>query len=83
MLINPGYLIQGLQLVVSMTILELAAESCWLSRCLAEFRCAVIACDVLPIALKIGHELLENSPLIESPIKESRFFLTDGKGLDL
>ena len=73
LLINLGYLLQGLQLGVSMTVLELAAGSCWLSRYLAELRCAVIACDVSPTALKIGHELFQKRSFIDPPIKEPSF----------
>ncbi len=83
LLISLGLLIQGLRLGVSMTVLELAAGSCWLSRYLAELRCAVIACDVSPTALRIGRELFEQRPLLQAPVRPPVFLLTDGLRLDL
>ena len=83
LLMNVGYLLRGLRLGVSMTVLEMAAGSCWLSRYLAELRCDVIACDVSPTALMMGRQLFERHPLVKPPLREPRFLLTDGERLDL
>ena len=83
LLMNVGYLLRGLRLGASMTVLEMAAGSCWLSRYLAELRCDVIACDVSPTALMMGRQLFERHPLVKPPLREPRFLLTDGERLDL
>jgi len=83
LLMNIGLLIKGLRLGKSMTVLEMAAGSCWLSRYLCELRCHVIACDVSPAALEIGKQLFQKLPLVRQPIAEPRFLLFDGHQLEL
>ena len=83
LLMNIGMLIKGLRLGKSMTVLEMAAGSCWLSRYLCELRCQVIACDVSPAALEIGRQLFHRLPLVREPIADPKFLLFNGHQLEL
>jgi ubiquinone/menaquinone biosynthesis C-methylase UbiE len=80
---NLGVLLAGMNLGPSMTVLDFAAGSCWLSRFLAQMRCETISCDVSHSALELGKELFRKHPPINRPIAEPRFLCFDGHGIEL
>ena len=77
-----GYLLSGLHLSKTMTVLEFAAGSCWFSRYLNQLQCKTICCDVSEAALEIGKKLFENNPTIGA-IAEPSFIVFDGHRIAL
>ena len=61
---NMSHLLSELQLGKSMTVLDFAAGTCWLSRFLNQLRCRTISCDVSETALRMGQELFSKFPPI-------------------
>jgi SAM-dependent methyltransferase len=80
---NLGMLLAGMNLGPTMTVLDFAAGSCWLSRFLAQMQCATISCDVSPSALELGRRLFRDHPPVVVPISEPQFLHFDGHKLDL
>ncbi|GAP35178.1 methyltransferase domain-containing protein [Piscinibacter sakaiensis] len=80
---NLGMLLEGLQLGAGMTVLELGAGTCWLSRLLTQMQCAAIACDVSPTALALGRRLFDEQPPVGRDLVPPRFLLFDGRRLEL
>jgi SAM-dependent methyltransferase len=75
-------LLGGLRLTPAMDVLDFGAGTCWLTRMLAQFGCAVIALDVSPTALQLGRQLFSRMPPIgDQP--EPRFLVFDGHHIDL
>jgi len=80
---NLGHLLAGLHLAKTMTVLEFAAGTCWLSRLLIEAQCLTISCDVSKTALELGQRLFRESPPLTPPLQEPRFLPFDGHQIDL
>ena len=80
---NLGILLAGMNLGPSMTVLDFAAGSCWLSRFLAQMQCATISCDVSHSALEIGKELFRKYPPISAAIAEPQLLPFGGHRNDL
>ena len=83
MLYHLGLLLAGLKLAKTMTVLELGAGTCWLSRLLTQLQCAAIAVDPSPTALQIGQKLLHEYPVIGATIAEPQFLHFDGRHIPL
>ena len=77
-----GFLIQGLQLLVGMTILDFGAGSCYASRILNQLGLRVISVDVSKTALEIGKSLSQRWPPV-GDVPEHVFCQFDGQRLDL
>ena len=80
---NLGFLLSGLHLAKTMTVLDFAAGTCWLSRYLHQLQCKTISCDVSSTALEFGKQLFEEYPIIGDPIAEPSFLHFDGHKIDL
>jgi len=80
---NMSHLLSELQLGKSMTVLDFAAGTCWLSRFLTNLRCRTISCDVSETALQMGRELFSRFPPIGNKTYEPQFLLFDGHKIDL
>ena len=80
---NLGVLLGGMQLGAGMTVLELGAGSCWLSRLLIQMKCAAISCDVSVAALALGKRLFEEHPPVGTDLPSPRFLPYDGRHIDL
>ncbi len=80
---NLGYLLTGLRLAQTMTVLDFAAGTCWLSRYLNQLGCRTISCDVSGTALEIGKRLFREYPIVGNPISEPTFLHFDGHRIDL
>jgi ubiquinone/menaquinone biosynthesis C-methylase UbiE len=80
---SVGQLLAGLRLSKTMTVLEFAAGTCWLSRYLTQMQCQTISCDVSPSALKLGEQLANNHPVIGEPVAPQRFLVFDGRTINL
>lgn len=80
---NLGMLLEGMQLGAGMTVLELGAGTCWLSRLLTQMQCAAIACDVAPSALALGRRLFDEQPPAGRDLTPPRFLLFDGRRIEL
>jgi ubiquinone/menaquinone biosynthesis C-methylase UbiE len=83
MLINLGQLLSGLQLTKSMTVLDFAAGTCWLSRYLNQMQCATISLDASKAALAIGERLFNEHPIIGQHIAAPKFLHFDGRHINL
>jgi ubiquinone/menaquinone biosynthesis C-methylase UbiE len=83
MLINLGQLLSGLQLTKSMTVLDFAAGTCWLSRYLNQMQCATISLDASRAALAIGERLFNEYPIIGQPIAAPKFLHFNGRHINL
>ena len=77
-----GFLIQGLRLLVGMTILDFGAGSCHASRILNQLGLRVISVDVSKTALEIGKGLAQRWPPV-GDVPEQVFCHFDGQRLDL
>lgn len=75
-------LLQRMQLVAEMTVLDFGAGTCWLSKCLTQLGCEVIALDASASALKIGKELYERQPVIGNK-PAPKFLVFNGHVIDL
>jgi ubiquinone/menaquinone biosynthesis C-methylase UbiE len=80
---NMGHLLSELQLGKSMTVLDFAAGTCWLSRFLTQLQCRTISCDVSETALRMGQELFSKFPPIGDKTHEPQFLKFDGHKIDL
>lgn len=80
---NIGLLLSGTQLSKSMTVLDFAAGTCWLSYFLNRLQCKTISCDVSQTALDIGKKYFERHPMLTPPLAEPEFLLFDGFKIDL
>ncbi|MEJ6539932.1 MAG: class I SAM-dependent methyltransferase [Halioglobus sp.] len=80
---NMSHLLSELQLGKSMTVLDFAAGTCWLSRFLNQLRCRTISCDVSETALRMGQELFSKFPPIGDKTYEPQFLKFDGHKIDL
>lgn len=83
MLINLGQLLSGLQLTKSMTVLDFAAGTCWLSRYLNQMQCATISLDASKAALDIGRRLFNEHPIIGKLIAAPVFLHFNGRNINL
>jgi ubiquinone/menaquinone biosynthesis C-methylase UbiE len=80
---NMSHLLSELQLGKSMTVLDFAAGTCWLSRYLTQLRCRTISCDVSETALSMGQELFSRFPPIGDKTFDPQFLKFDGHRIDL
>ncbi|MFK7805619.1 MAG: class I SAM-dependent methyltransferase, partial [Anaerolineae bacterium] len=80
---NVGLLLAGTKLTKSMTVLDFASGTCWLSYFLNQLQCKTISCDVSQTALDIGKRYFEFYPLVNPPVAEPQFLLFDGVTIDL
>lgn len=80
---NVGLLFSGAELNKSMTVLDFAAGTCWLSYYLAQLQCKTISCDVSQTALDIGKSYFDNFPMVKPAIAEPQFLLFDGLTINL
>ncbi len=80
---HVGMLFSGAKLCKSMTVLDFAAGTCWLSHYLNQLECRTISVDVSPTALEIGKEYFEKYSTIRPPIAEPQFLVFDGYRIDL
>lgn len=83
MLINLGQLLSGLKLTKSMTVLDFAAGTCWLSRYLNQMQCATISLDASKAALAIGERLFNEYPIVGQSITAPSFLHFDGRQINL
>jgi ubiquinone/menaquinone biosynthesis C-methylase UbiE len=83
MLINLGQLLSGLQLTKSMTVLDFAAGTCWLSRYLNQMQCATISLDASKAALAIGERLFNAHPIVGQFITAPIFLHFNGRYINL
>jgi ubiquinone/menaquinone biosynthesis C-methylase UbiE len=83
MLINLGQLLSGLHLTRSMTVLDFAAGTCWLSRYLNQMHCVTISLDVSEAALAIGQRLFNEHPIIGTPLSSPTFLHFNGRRINL
>ena len=80
---NMGYILSGLRLGKTMTVLEFAAGTCWFSRFLNQLQCRTISCDVSVTALELGKRLFSEYPIIGNLVSEPVFLPFDGHKLNL
>lgn len=80
---HAGLLFSGAKLTKSMTVLDFAAGTCWLSYYLNQLQCKTISCDVSQTALDIGKKFFEDFPQVRPFIAEPQFLLFDGEKIDL
>lgn len=80
---NVGLLLSGAKLSKSMTVLDFAAGTCWLSYYLNQLQCRTISCDVSQTALDIGKQLFKDYPTVYPPVAEPEFLHFDGYKIDL
>lgn len=80
---HVGLLFSGAKLSKTMTVLDFAAGTCWLSHYLMQLECRTISCDVSPTALEIGKQYFEKYSMIRPPIAEPEFLVFDGYRIDL
>lgn len=73
MLINLGQFLPGLHLAKSMTVLDCAVGTCWLSRYLGQMQCVTISLDASRAALKKGGRLLREYPLVGNALAPRAF----------
>jgi SAM-dependent methyltransferase len=83
MLQNLGFLLAGLHLGKTMTVLDFGAGTCWLSRYLAQLNCRPICCDTSRTALEIGRRLFAEYPLIGLTVYTPTFLWFDGHHIDV
>ena len=83
MLVNLGQLLSGLHLTKSMTVLDFAAGTCWLSRFLNQMQCVTISVDASQAALAIGRRLFDEHPIVAKSIAPPTFLLFNGRHIDL
>lgn len=83
MLMNLGQLLSGLHLAKSMTVLDFAAGTCWLSRYLNQLQCATISLDASKAALTIGERLFNEYPIVGKPVAPPTFLHFNGRRIDL
>jgi ubiquinone/menaquinone biosynthesis C-methylase UbiE len=83
MLVNLGQLLSGLRLTKSMTVLDFAAGTCWLSRFLNQMQCVTISLDASKAALAIGERLFNEYPIVGQPIAAPSFLHFDGRQINL
>jgi ubiquinone/menaquinone biosynthesis C-methylase UbiE len=83
MLINLGQLLSGLHLTRSMTVLDFAAGTCWLSRYLNQMHCVTISLDASEAALVIGQRLFNEHPIIGTPLSSPTFLRFNGRRINL
>lgn len=80
---SVGHLLAGLRLGKTMTVLDFAAGTCWLSRLLTQLQCQTISCDVSAAALEHGKHLFSEYPVTSNLISKPEFLLFDGHTLNL
>lgn len=80
---NMGYLLSGMRLGKTMTVLEFGAGTCWFSRFLNQLQCETISCDVSLTALKLGERLFEKLPILGPSVAKPRFLHFNGRSIDL
>jgi ubiquinone/menaquinone biosynthesis C-methylase UbiE len=78
-----GLLLDGLEIGKGMTVLDLGAGTCWLTRILSQLSCRVIAADVSASALDIGRDLFRKFPPLGGDWVEPTFLHFDGIRLGL
>ena len=83
MLMNLGQLLSGLHLTKSMSVLDFAAGTCWLSRFLAQMQCVTISVDASEAALAIGRRRFDEHPVVGKPIAPPTFLHFNGRRIDL
>ena len=83
MLMNLGQLLSGLHLTKSMSVLDFAAGTCWLSRFLSQMQCVTISVDASHAALAIGRRLFDEHPIVGRPIAPPTFLHFNGRHIDL
>lgn len=83
MLMNLGQLLSGLHLTKSMSVLDFAAGTCWLSRFLNQMQCVTISVDASEAALAIGRRLFDEQPIIGKSIAPPTFLHFNGRRIDL
>jgi SAM-dependent methyltransferase len=83
MLMNLGALLSGLHLTKSMTVLDFAAGTCWLSRFLNQMQCVTISVDASEAALAIGRRLFDDHPVVGKSIAAPTFLHFNGRRIDL
>ena len=83
MLVNLGQLLSGLHLAKSMTVLDFAAGTCWLSRYLNQIQCVTISLDASKAALAIGERLFSEYPIVGKPVAPPTFLHFNGRRIDL
>ncbi len=83
MLMNLGQLLSGLHLTKSMSVLDFAAGTCWLSRFLNQMQCVTISVDASQAALAIGRRLFDEYPIVGKPIAPPTFLHFNGRRIDL
>ena len=83
MLVNLGQLLSGLHLTRSMTVLDFAAGTCWLSRYLQQMHCVTISLDASAAALALGERLFNEHPIIGNPLSSPTFLHFNGRRIDL
>ena len=83
MLMNLGLLLSGLHLTKTMSVLDFAAGTCWLSRFLSQMQCATISVDASEAALAIGRRLFDEHPIVGKPIAPPTFLHFNGRRIDL
>lgn len=83
MLINLGQLLSGLHLAKSMTVLDFAAGTCWLSRYLNQLQCATISLDASKAALTMGERLFREYPIVGKSVAPPTFLHFNGRHIDL
>lgn len=83
MLINFDQLLSGMHLTKSMSVLDFAAGTCWLSRYLNQMQCVTISADASEAALAIGRRLFAEHPIIGKAIAPPTFLHFNGRRIDL
>ena len=83
MLINLGQLLSGLHLTRSMTVLDFASGTCWISRYLNQMHCVTISLDASEAALAIGQRLFNEYPIIGIPLSSPTFLHFNGRRINL
>lgn len=82
LLANLAVVLQALKLTPDLRVLDFGAGSGWLSRCLTQMGCRVVALDVSETALRMARELyVRHPPIGEQPAPE--FLLFDGRTIGL
>jgi SAM-dependent methyltransferase len=83
MLQNLGFLLSGLHLGKTMSVLDFGAGTCWLSRVLTQLHCQAISVDPSRAALAIGQKLFAEHPLIGTDMYAPTFLLFDGHTIQM
>lgn len=80
---NMGYLLSGMRLGKTMTVLEFGSGTCWFSRFLNQLQCETISCDASLTALQLGEKLFEKLPVLGPVVAKPRFLHFNGRSIDL